>query len=65
MQNSKQSTKFWLGNFVMVLALVILLFMGTLWQYLGVWAMGLWALVAGVGGYLLMADKGKSPDEPG
>jgi hypothetical protein len=59
-----QGSKFWLGNAVMAVALLILLFMGTLWQYLGFWAMGLWAAVAGLGGYLLMADKGKSPNEP-
>lgn len=57
MSNPKHGPKFWLGNGVMALALVVLLFMGTLWQSMGVWAMGLWAALAGLGGYLLMADK--------
>jgi protein-S-isoprenylcysteine O-methyltransferase Ste14 len=61
----KQNTRFWLGNAVMVLALVILLFMGTLWQHLGVWAMGLWAVIAAFGGYLLASGKDESPKDPG
>jgi len=54
---------FWLGNAVLTLALVMLLFMGQLWTLLGAWAMGLWAAVAAIGTWLLMQGKG-GPREP-
>jgi hypothetical protein len=64
MQNEKQGPRFWLGNAVLAIALVMLLFMGTLWEHIGVWAMGVWAVVAGIGAYLVMTDKGGSPNGP-
>lgn len=49
--------KFIIGNILLALALITLLFMGSLSDYLGVWAMGLWMGLAGVGIYFIMTDK--------
>ena len=65
MNDDKPTTKFWLGNGVMALAMLMLLFMGQLWASMGVMAMVLWAVVVGVGVYLLMADKNEPPNFPG
>lgn len=56
----KQRVNFWLGNGLLGLALVLMLFMGTLWNLIGSWAMGLWMILAGAGMYFLMQDKGPS-----
>jgi len=57
----KQGSRFWLGNAVLVVALLILLNIGVFWERMGVGAMVLWAIFAGVGGLLVMSDK----NEPG
>jgi len=65
MSNPNKRTQFWLGNVVMAIAMVMLLFMGQIWELMGAAAMGLWiALVVG-GLYLLMKDKGGPTDFPG
>ncbi len=64
MNNSEPTTNFWLGNAVLGLALVLLLFMGRLWEVLGAWAMGLWIAVAALGVYLVMKDKDRPPNSP-
>ncbi len=45
MQDNEHGMNFWLGNAVLVLALVMLLEMGTMWQRLGPIAFLLWAAV--------------------
>lgn len=56
MSESKHGPKFWLGNALLTLSLVLLVFMGSLWSVLGNWAMGLWMVLAGVGMYLVTTD---------
>lgn len=58
MDNPKHGPRFWIGNALMAVALVMMFYLGALWQYLGMWAMGLWMVVAGAGMYFLMQDKG-------
>lgn len=61
MQENKHGPKFWLGNGLLGLSLIILFFMGALSEHLGIWAMGLWMALAGIGMYFVMADgKGQS-----
>ncbi len=60
MNDEKPTSKFWLGNGVMAVAMVMLLFMGKLWESMGAAAMGLWITVVALGVYLLMSDKGTS-----
>ena len=57
MDDPGHGRNFWIGNALLGLALVILFFLGHLWESLGVWAMGLWMLLAAAGIYLLMTDK--------
>lgn len=64
MQDTQHGPKFWIGNALLALALVALLFLGTLWEHLGVGAMVLWMGLAGVGMYFVMADKGGSSSLP-
>lgn len=53
---------FWIGNGVLALAMVLLLFMGPLSEMLGIWAAVLWMVLAAVGMMLLMS--GKSDELP-
>ncbi len=53
--------RFWLGNAVLAIAMVMLLFIGRLWEILGNSAMALWIAVVAVGAWLLLSDK----NEPG
>jgi len=55
--HEKHSVNFWIGNLLLGLALVSLFFLGRLWELMGVWAMGLWMVLAGAGVYFLMTDK--------
>ncbi len=57
MEQGKHGVNFWLGNLLLLLALVSMFFLGRLWEWLGVWAMALWMILAGAGVYFLMADK--------
>ena len=56
--------KFWLGNALLGISLVMLIFLGGLWQALGAWAMVLWMGLAGMGIYLITQDKGPSSNLP-
>lgn len=64
MDNPNHSSAFWLGNALLGLSLVLLIFMGSLWEMMGSLAMGLWMVVAGVGMYLVTKDKGPSSNMP-
>jgi len=57
MQQSDNSYKFWLGNGILVVAMVVLLFIDRLWALMGVAAMGLWIVLAGAGAYCLLTAK--------
>jgi len=61
MMNEPEFTKnFWLGNGILAVAMVVLLFMGRLWAIMGVSAIVLWTALVIAGVYLLMKDKGGS-----
>ena len=64
MNESKQSMNFWLGNGILAVALLLVLFMGTLWELLGRGAMVLWIVLVVAGVYFLMKDKDESPKTP-
>lgn len=64
MNEVKHGARFWIGNGLLALALTSLLFMGPLSENLGVWAMILWMVLAAVGMYFLMTDKGGEPGMP-
>lgn len=53
----KTGTRFMLGNALLALALLMLFFLGALWERLGVLAMALWMLIAGLGFYFVTTDK--------
>jgi hypothetical protein len=55
MNDNKGNSNFWLGNGVLLVALLMLWNIGSLWEHLGVAAMVLWVIVAGFGVYLLMS----------
>ena len=48
------NTNFWIGNGLLALALVILVFMGTLSQMFGIGAVVVWMIVAAAGTYFIM-----------
>ncbi len=58
MNDDKPTTKFWLGNGIMAVAMLLLLFMGRLWEVMGAGAMVLWGVLVAAGVTLLMSDKG-------
>lgn len=60
----KHTSSFWIGNALLGVALVMLIFLGSLWAMLGSLAMVLWMIVAGVGMYLVTQDKGPSSNMP-
>jgi hypothetical protein len=64
MNTSNNKPLFWLGNVLLGLAMVMLMFLGSLWEMLGVGAMVLWMGLAGVGMYLVTQDKGPSSNMP-
>lgn len=49
-----KNTNFWLGNGLLALALLILIFMGTLSEMFGVGAVVLWMGIAAAGTYFIM-----------
>lgn len=63
MNEPEYSKTFWLGNGILAVALLVLLFMGRLWDVMGVAAMVLWTALVIAGVYLLMKDKG-GPSAP-
>lgn len=62
MQEPKQRIQFWIGNGLLAVALLALFFMGPLSEIMGIWAMGLWMVLAGIGMYFIMQDKGPKSD---
>ncbi|MEW5892562.1 MAG: hypothetical protein AB1697_05450 [Pseudomonadota bacterium] len=61
MHAPKHGPRFWLGNGILALAMAAIFFMNTLWAYLGQGALLLWMVLAGLGMYFLMTDKGGEP----
>ncbi|HQT31190.1 MAG TPA: hypothetical protein PLE48_11870 [Thiobacillus sp.] len=55
---------FWLGNAVLTVAMLMLIFMGRLSDALGIWAAVLWMVLAALGVGLLMSDKSGEPPPP-
>ncbi|WP_018233400.1 hypothetical protein [Thioalkalivibrio thiocyanodenitrificans] len=55
---------FILGNVILGLAAVMLLFMGRLWEILGAWSLILWMAMAAGGVYLITKDKDAGPGGP-
>jgi hypothetical protein len=60
-----QKLRFWAGNSVLVIALLVMFNMGTLSERLGMWAVVLWMALVALGFYLIMSGKeppGSLPD---
>ena len=53
-----------LGHVCLALSVLVLLMMGPLWERLGVGALILWCLLAGVGVYFLMSGSADDPKGP-
>lgn len=64
MNTGKRSRNFWIGNGVLAVAMLTLLFMGPLSNALGIWAVVLWMVLAAVGMALVMSDKTDEPPSP-
>lgn len=64
MNTEKRGRSFWIGNGVLAVAMLALLFMGPLSEALGIWAAVLWMALAAVGMALVMSDKTGEPPEP-
>ncbi len=63
MQEPERGPNFVVGNVILAISLVMLFYMGALWEHLGVGALLLWALLAGVGMYFILAEK-RNPNLP-
>ncbi|MDO5693815.1 MAG: hypothetical protein Q4G70_15285 [Pseudomonadota bacterium] len=61
--NDQEPTKtaFWLGNALLVIALLMLFFMNVIAARIGTLAFVIWAALAGAGVYLVMQDKRQEP----
>lgn len=64
MNNSSHPPSFWVGNALLGVSLVMLIFLEPLWQALGTGAMVLWMALAGTGMYLVTKDKGPGSNMP-
>jgi hypothetical protein len=64
LNTGKHKRNFWIGNAVLALAMLLLLFMGPLSDALGIWAAVLWMVLAAVGMTLVMSDKSDEPPAP-
>ena len=64
LKTGKRSRNFWIGNAVLVLATLMMFFMGPLSNALGIWAAVLWMALAAVGMGLIMSDKSDEPPAP-
>jgi hypothetical protein len=60
----KHSSTFWIGNALLAVSLVMLIFLGALWELMGSLAMVIWMGFAGVGMYLITRDKGPASNMP-
>jgi hypothetical protein len=54
MSEQPPSNTFWLGNALLAIAMIMLLFMGSAWESMGVAAMVVWIGLVGMGVYLVM-----------
>lgn len=54
----EKGPEFLIGNVLLGLAMVMLLFLQQLWTIMGSWALGLWMVLAAAGMYLVTKDKG-------
>ncbi|MCA1979137.1 MAG: hypothetical protein LDL19_07850 [Thiobacillus sp.] len=61
MKTPWQPSRFWIGNGILVVAMLMLFYMGPLSEALGFWAAVLWMVVAAVGMGFLMSDKSEPP----
>jgi len=64
LNTGKHSRNFWIGNAVLTLAMLMLLFMGPLSDAMGIWAAALWMALAAGGVGLIMSDKSGEPPAP-
>jgi len=64
LNTGKHKRNFWLGNAVLTVAMLMLIFMGQLSDALGIWAAVLWGVLAAVGVGLVMSDKSGEPPAP-
>jgi hypothetical protein len=64
MHEGKRNRNFWIGNGILAVAMLTLLFMGPLSDALGIWAVVLWMVLAAVGMALVMSDKSDEPPAP-
>jgi len=64
LKTDKHSRNFWIGNGMLAVAMLTLLFMGPLSDALGIWAAVLWMVLAAVGMVLVMSDKTGEPPAP-
>ena len=63
MQEPERGPNFVLGNVILSICVVMLMFMGSLWQYLGAGALVLWMVLAAAGMYFIMGEK-RNPKLP-
>ena len=64
LNTGKHRRNFWIGNAVLALAMLLLLFMGPLSNALGIWAAVLWMVLAAAGMGLIMSDRSEEPPAP-
>lgn len=64
LNTGKHKRNFWIGNGILAVAMLTLLFMGPLSEALGIWAALLWMVLAAVGMVLVMSDKTEEPPSP-
>ena len=64
LNTGKHRRNFWIGNAVLALAMLLLLFMGPLSNVLGIWAAVLWMVLAAAGMGLIMSDRSEEPPAP-
>lgn len=54
---NNQKTRFWIGNGVLIVALVVMFNMGALSERFGMWAVVLWMALVALGFYIIMSGK--------
>ncbi len=61
MNPPSRPVRFWIGNGILAVAMLMLFFMGPLSDALGIWAAVLWMATAAVGAGFLMSDRSDPP----
>jgi len=64
LNTGKHKRNFWIGNAVLTLAMLMLIFMKPLSDAMGIWAAVAWMALAAVGVWLVMSDKSGEPPAP-